>query len=348
MPKRKLSRWQRFGQGARDALTRNLPLKTLALVLAGGLWAFVNFGERETEEALRVPIELRNIPSRLMITGRRVDFVDIRVVGPRTLLGRIDHNQLSIPLDLNGASHGPAIFTVHVDRLNLPRGVRVVRVTPAQVTVRLSRVRDKTVPVELRVEGEPPADFKVTSAAVKPKVVRIVGPESLVDPIETVATEVLTLDANSREPIQTELPLEHLGEYVTPGQGYVNVDIRIDEIIVSRTLSGVPVTVLNAGTHALVEPEAVAVTLEGPRRVLEPLVPGPEFATVDAVELGAGEHSLAVTIFPPEEATVSNVDPEEVMLTLVAPTPTPTLPPTPTLSPTAGVPEEAGAEEATE
>ena len=99
----------------RQLVTRNIALKVLSLVIAFSLWMFVNFGERDTEESLRVPLELRNIPAHLMITSPRVDFVDLRVTGPRTLLGRIDRNRLSIPLDLGGVRPGPAVFRVGAD-----------------------------------------------------------------------------------------------------------------------------------------------------------------------------------------------------------------------------------------
>ena len=73
--------------------SRNFLLKLLSLVAAFSLWLFVNAGERDTEIALQVPLELRNIPAHLMITSPRVDFIDLRVSGPRTLLGRIDRSR---------------------------------------------------------------------------------------------------------------------------------------------------------------------------------------------------------------------------------------------------------------
>src|SRR5437867_9864468 len=107
----------------RGAFTRNLPLKTLSLLISFSLWFFVNFGERDTEESLKVPLELRNVPAHLLITSPRVDFIDLRVIGPRTLLGRIDRNRLSMALDLTGVRPGPAVFRVDTESLSLPRGV---------------------------------------------------------------------------------------------------------------------------------------------------------------------------------------------------------------------------------
>src|SRR5512135_2697676 len=159
----------------RQAVTRNVALKLLSLLIAFCLWFFVNFGERDSEESLKVPLELRNIPAHLMITSPRVDFIDLRVSGPRTLLGRIDRNRLSFGLDLNGVRPGPAVFRVDVASLNLPRGVQAVRINPSQVTLEMERVGHKAVPVRLRLNGKPPPDLQIAETKVSPETVQVTG-----------------------------------------------------------------------------------------------------------------------------------------------------------------------------
>jgi hypothetical protein len=63
----------------RRLFTYNIALKILSLAIAFSIWFFVNFGERDTEETLKVPLELRNIPAHLMIASPTVDFTDLRV-----------------------------------------------------------------------------------------------------------------------------------------------------------------------------------------------------------------------------------------------------------------------------
>ena len=59
----------------------------LALVIAVGLWLA---GHRDVERAVEVPVEFRNIPSDLMVMDNRVDYVVLRLTGPRTLVSTID------------------------------------------------------------------------------------------------------------------------------------------------------------------------------------------------------------------------------------------------------------------
>ncbi len=335
------NRFRRLVLWISAALTTNLLRKFLSLLLACGLWLFVNFGERDTEEALKVPLEMRNIPGRLVITSPRIDFIDLRVAGPRTLLGRIDHNQLSLPFDLTGARPGPAVFNINTDRLGLPRGVRVVRITPAQVTVTLEQVRRKLVPVNLRLAGEPPEDFRVVAAMVKPKEVEISGPASQVNPIESVATEELRLDGQSYSNIAKDLPLEPLGESVTHKPSTVAVEIQIEEIVTTRTIAKAPIEVVNAALPFQVEPPSVSLTLRGPRRVLEPLDPNTPMVQLDASGLASGSHRRSVLLTPPDEVEVVEVDPKRVQIMLIEPTPTPTEASQPQRAPTAARPRKA-------
>src|SRR5215204_7708046 len=109
----------------------NRKLKLFSLAFAFGLWIFVNYGERDTEKTLLLPVEFRNLPAQLVITGSRVDYIDLRLRGPRSLLEGIKSKR--IRLDLNDVRPGMSSFRINADSLNLPRGVRIVRISPAQI-----------------------------------------------------------------------------------------------------------------------------------------------------------------------------------------------------------------------
>lgn len=297
----------------RDAFTRNFTLKLLSLVFAFGLWAFVNFGERDTEEALKVPLELRNIPASLIITNPRVDFIDVRILGPRTLLGRIDRTRLSIPLDLQGVRPGPAVFRVSGESLNLPRGVRVTRINPAVVTLELERVGAKTVPVQLRLDGEPPKGFKVVSARVNPEVVELTGPTSQLDEVQSVYTAKLSIAEAEAGVIRQSLPLEPAGDYFSFSVPRVEAEVRIEEVVVRREIKGVPIGIRNAAGDASVVPDRTTLTLRGPQRLVSSLEPNDLQVYVDASD-GSGEASLIAEV--PEPVELVSMKPEVVKLTV--------------------------------
>ena len=58
----------------------NFGLKVLALIIAVGLRLA---GQRDIERSIEVPLEVRNLPAGLMLMDNRVDFVVLRLSGPR-------------------------------------------------------------------------------------------------------------------------------------------------------------------------------------------------------------------------------------------------------------------------
>ncbi len=305
-----LERW-------RQALTRNLALKILSLLIAFGLWTFVNFGERDTEESLKVPLELRNIPAHLMLTSPRVDFVDVRVSGPRTLLGRIDRNRLTMALDLNGIRPGnPAVFRIETEMLNLPRGVRALRINPAQVTLELERVGHKSVPVHVRLVGKLPADLQLADTKVSPDTVQVTGPASDVEDVQRANTEALDISDATAGTIERELPLESAGEYLSFSANRVAAQVRLEEVTVVREFKRVRVDVRNAAFEHRVTPDAVRVIVRGPKRVVSDLELEGGAIYVDAEDLAVGEHTVKPAAELPPGVGLVSLDPAAVKLRL--------------------------------
>jgi len=93
-------------------ITRNWFLKLASVAFAIGLWSFVNLGARESEKALFVPLEVKHLPPRMTITTPIPEVVNVRVRGPRTLLGTIDDRRQRMVLDLASIGAGKTSFKI--------------------------------------------------------------------------------------------------------------------------------------------------------------------------------------------------------------------------------------------
>lgn len=300
----------------RQLVTYNLSLKVLSVLIAVSIWSFVNFGERDTEETLRAPLELRNIPAQLMITSPRIEFIDLRVSGPRALLGRIDRDRLAVSFELSGVRPGPAVFRVDADSMNLPRGVKVVRITPAQVTLELERVAHKSVPVHLRLDGKPPAGLQVADTKVAPESVHISGPASDVEDVQAANTEPLDIREAHAGTIERELALEAPSEYLAFSANTVAVQVRIEYLMVTREFKQVELSVRNASLPYDVRPARVRLVVRGPQRLVDSLDLGNGAAYVDAGGRLPGNHAVKPAVDVPAGVQVVSVEPAKVQLRL--------------------------------
>jgi YbbR domain-containing protein len=120
----------------RETWTHNLGLKALSLFLAALLWLFVAAGQ-ESELDLQVPVQFENISPGLAVVNQPPTRLDVRVAGPKILLMRLQTDRLVVVLDLKGAGEGTTGFPGPEKAIRFPDGVRVTRVTPAVIELKL-------------------------------------------------------------------------------------------------------------------------------------------------------------------------------------------------------------------
>ncbi len=130
---------------------RSWHFKLLAIVLAVIMWYFV-VGEERAEVGLTVPLELINIPQDLIVVNNVVHGIEIRINGPRSLVRALSTENVSKSLDLSNTREGTVSFPISSEGIPLPRGVKITRINPTQVTVVLHKLIIKKVAVHPRAD----------------------------------------------------------------------------------------------------------------------------------------------------------------------------------------------------
>jgi YbbR domain-containing protein len=303
------------GRKLKSLIFRNGTLKVFSLAFACGLWLLVNAGERDTEKTLVVPIELRNLPSQMVVIGPQVESVDLQVMGPRTLLGQF--NPRKITLDLSRVRPGSATFRVSADLLSLPRGVKVERISPSQVNLEIAAIIRRTVPVQPNLVGKPPPGFTVKEVAVVPNSVDIVGPAPEVEKIDAVPTAAIDVERLTQPQTRELLLREPEGDLLTYNVERVRVRIDIQEVITTREFRRVKISVKNAGFRVLVTPSQVDVFVRGPQPLVEQLALWDGEVFVDAAGQGPGTVFLPVNVLLPPRIELVSQEPAEVEVKLL-------------------------------
>src|SRR5215831_17939500 len=176
-------------QTRRHWLTYNWPLKIVSLVLAAMLWMAVA-NEASSEIGLDVPLEYRNIPSQLEITGDMTNTIQVRLRGSSNVIKGITAKDVSTTIDLGKMRTGEKIVALSPQNVQVPFGAEVIRVNPSTVRFTLERTVTKTVDIVPTVAGQPANGFEVGQVFVNPNTVEVEGPESLVDMLSAVTTPI--------------------------------------------------------------------------------------------------------------------------------------------------------------
>src|SRR4051794_40589969 len=218
-------------QTLKEFLTHNWLTKLFSLAVATMLWIAIA-GQTNSEIGMNIPVEYRNIPSRLEVVGDTTNTVEVRLRGSSALIREISPKDVSATLDLAGVRPGEKIVQLTFQNVKAPFGVDVVRVNPSQVRLNLENTVSKTVPVVVQLEGDPAAGFELGNVSVSPSSVEVEGPESKMRTLETMPTAAVEVEGrrtNFAGAVDLDLPDPMLRlHYLSP------VDVHIDVRAVKR------------------------------------------------------------------------------------------------------------------
>ena len=126
----------------KEIFTNNAGLKALSLFLAAALW-FSLTSRLDGEVRLKVPVVLKNLPAQLTVADTPPPLIELDVSGPKIVLLGLSKKRLTALLDLQGAGEGPVSFTSLDRTVHLPSGLRVIRVQPAQIELKLVKMPEQ-------------------------------------------------------------------------------------------------------------------------------------------------------------------------------------------------------------
>ncbi|GFE61419.1 YbbR-like domain-containing protein [Geobacter sp. AOG2] len=118
--------------------TRNASLKILSLMLAVCIWSFTSLS-RETRYELVLPVELRNTPPGYRVTPPLPGEVHFTLTGPSLLIDGARRSNSRVILSLRGIKPGKTLFSHLETYLKLPEGIKVTRISPAELEIELDR-----------------------------------------------------------------------------------------------------------------------------------------------------------------------------------------------------------------
>lgn len=120
----------------REWVLNDWSLKLLALAISFLLWTTYT-AEPFSEVGYVVPLEFRNVPANLEISGDAPTQVHLRVRGRSGLLRRIIPADLSVAVDLSGRPAGETLVQLAPDQVTVPYGVTVASIIPTEIRVLL-------------------------------------------------------------------------------------------------------------------------------------------------------------------------------------------------------------------
>jgi YbbR domain-containing protein len=315
---------RRGGVGAwiRGALLDNPGLKLLSLILALTVYLLVNTDEhREINARVRVAYVL---PPDKALVSERIDEVRVTIRGRWRRIKQFDEREIDrIDIDLTNVTGGEVVITP--DMIDLPRGLEITSIHPQVIRVAFEEIATKQVQVLPTFGGRPLQGYQVvpTRTSVKPPMITVSGAAGVVHALESVRTREIRVDGRSDDFTVSVAPLPPEGIDLDPS-GPVEVEVVIEEELVTRRLGSVPVEVRAESlgfdpSRWAVAPDKVDVVLTGPLVTVEDWMDAglKAIVIIPPEALGApraGSIELPVTVDGARPGVGVRVTPEKVVV----------------------------------
>jgi YbbR domain-containing protein len=205
-----------------------------AFALAFAVWISAVVAADPNEERdypAPLPLEVRGLDSSLLLIGNVPTEVNARIGAPSSLWEQLSSNPQSLQayIDLTDLTEGEHVLPVRIESSLRP--IRVVRVSPEEVSIALEPRAVKELPVTARVEGQPALGFQVDKLTFDPETATVVGPASLVEQVAGLQAVLDVTDA--RESIATSIDIQAVdaagavlsGLTIQPAQALVTLAI---------------------------------------------------------------------------------------------------------------------------
>jgi YbbR domain-containing protein len=286
-------------------------LRVLSVVLAVGLWIFVNAGERGSVESLAVPISYAALPAGMVIVNHPPTQVNVEVTGPRTLLSLLDPERLALKIDPASLASGQSEFKIYPSMFNVGRNTAVTSISPDSLSLDIDRLVTRDVPVHLTVQDSVAPGYTISSVDINPPSVTVLGPSRYVSPLTSVTTapfDLKGLTSDTNRSVEIVPPDPSLGL----STGHVDARVNVAEAITDRELRS-DVEVKDSDFKYRVEPKQATLTIRGPAVKLAGLAPK-GLAYVDANGLAPGSHELPLQVTVPDGMQLVRQSPDKVRL----------------------------------
>jgi YbbR domain-containing protein len=174
-------------------ILNNLRLKLVAIVFSVGLWFFVG-GQRGAQVGFLMGLDLAEIPQDMVVVGEAPKQVEVRLSGPQGFINNLSPSQVSVEMDFTGAREGLNTYRIETHDVVVPRGIKVVSVSPRAFDIRLQRLMTVMLPVRVNFAGTPAMGYKVISLKSDPTEVEVFGTKKAVSRVKRVFTKLVDIE----------------------------------------------------------------------------------------------------------------------------------------------------------
>lgn len=192
----------------------NIGIKLVSLMLSLSLWFYVASKGR-AEVTVTAPLELRNIPNEMTVTGDVPKNIEVRLQGQERALRNIQREgKVSGIIDLSRASTGENVLRLSADDVKRPSGISVTHISPYEIRVRLEPMTRRSFKLNARLKGRPADGYVVSGIYISPPRLTVEGPRSAVNSFGLLQTMPIDISGANAHITVAQPRIDYMGKSV--------------------------------------------------------------------------------------------------------------------------------------
>jgi YbbR-like protein len=285
----------------------------------------LNFGctVEPVETDLLLPVDFSNIPEDMVLTYHPTKKIQIRIQADPRLIEQINRETIVYPADLytdlefdpagDSDSIEPGDYVLPVDktRISMDPGIKILNINPSFLSVRLEKKVTKTFKITVPYIGEPAQGHIALEPFCDPVFVELTGAQSLISGIDQLKTKPIDLNG-AGEKFKKNLPLDlENPQLYSSSHTMFTVTVPIQEQMVTKSMSDIPIQVLNTTSNVTIEPPVITLEIRGPFQTLgNKTIVDQIYAFMDLKDLKAGVYARHAYINVPVDLTMTGATPQ--------------------------------------
>ena len=307
-------------------LTENWPVKIICLVFAVFLSELYR-GNLLDKRSLIVPLTVEN-SGTLTPAEQYPTKIKITLWGDATGIGSIGENDITAFINISDFKNEGTYRIPIETRLSgtvTPLGNMEISAEPAILTLRLATNIRKQVPVTLSLRGIPADGYEVTESSLEPAALEIEGPAELVEKINELVTEPLSIEARTNGFSGTVAIINDDPLISIVGKTQVQSTVKINETTIQNKFDNIPIYFekQNKELSITADKKTASLEVQGPKRLLETWSPSENILTVSCETVTEpGIYTLSVVPVLSAEYSkfkILQVNPKSVQVTAEVP-----------------------------
>ena len=214
----------------RRIFVEDFKLKLLSLGITLVLW-FAVTGQRKPQTKRLPGVQLTFIHAENMgISNDPPTRVDVTISGSKDEVDPLDPRNLLATVVVGDQGIGNRVVRLSRDSVKidqLPTGVRVVGFQPSVVSLRLEPKIERQIDLNFKFEGNVPEGYEMRAATANPAKVRVRGPASVINAIQSASTESILLEAKTSSFDLNQVAVDIPNEKIDVLDGVVQVHVEI-------------------------------------------------------------------------------------------------------------------------